>query len=299
MTLLDPTLATPRQLTLPDGRALAWYEFGDPDGVPCVYTTGTPASGLVGLGYDAGARAAGIRWISVDKPGYGHSDYDPQRSLLRYAQDVEALLDHLGLERTAVAGESGGGPHVLALAYALPARVTTALVLAGMGPGDGDWVREGMKPMNRRLFWLARRAPWLLRPALGSMGRKLADERKRAAFVEKQSSVAPPADLAVMEANPGLLELTIAGAAGAFRQGPRGAAQEMAVFGRPWGFALEDVNVPVELWHGTQDVNVPVAVAREVARRLPNCRARIYEGEGHALAFSHQEEIFGVVRDAA
>lgn len=299
MTITDPSLAVPQQLTLPDGRTLAWYEFGDPEGVPCVYTTGTPSSGVVGLGYDAGARAAGVRWISVDKPGYGHSDFDPKRSLLRYAADVEVLLDHLGLTRTAVAGESGGGPHVLALAYALPSRLTTAIVLAGMGPGEEDWVRKGMKPMNRKLFWLARRAPWLLRPALASMGRKLADERKRAAFVAKQSSVAPPADLAVMQANPGLLELTMAGAAGAFRQGPRGAAQEMGLFGRPWGFALEDVRVPVELWHGTEDVNVPVAVAREVASRLPLCRARIYDGEGHALAFSHQDEIFSAVLEAA
>src|SRR5689334_19381476 len=100
-------------MTLPDGRVLAWYEYGDPDGVPCVYTTGTPASGLMGELYDDAAREAGVRWISVDKPGYGASSFDPQRSLRGYAADVRALLEHLGLDRVAAAGESGGGPHVL------------------------------------------------------------------------------------------------------------------------------------------------------------------------------------------
>ena len=61
----------PCLLRLPDGRELAWYEFGDPEGVPCIYTAGTPESGLAGGCYDAAARRAGVRWISIDKPGYG------------------------------------------------------------------------------------------------------------------------------------------------------------------------------------------------------------------------------------
>src|SRR4051812_16891061 len=59
----------PESLRLAEGRALAWYEYGDAAGLPCVYTTGTPASGLAGATYDKAAAEAGVRWISVDKPG--------------------------------------------------------------------------------------------------------------------------------------------------------------------------------------------------------------------------------------
>ena len=88
-----------QSLQLNDGRRLAWYEYGDPQGAPCIYTTGTPASGLTGVMYDAVARETGVRFISVDKPGYGHSDFLPGRRLVDWPRDVAALADHLDLSR--------------------------------------------------------------------------------------------------------------------------------------------------------------------------------------------------------
>ena len=100
---------TSEVITLADGRRLRWHEFGDPDGSPVIYTAGTPVSGLGGALYDHAARAAGLRWISPDKPGYGGSDYHRERSLVSWADDLAALASHLGLDRFALAGESGSG----------------------------------------------------------------------------------------------------------------------------------------------------------------------------------------------
>jgi len=94
-------------ITLPDGRRLSWHEFGDPDGAPVIYTAGTPVSGLGGACYDQTARAAGLRWISPDKPGYGGSGYHRERSLTSWADDLAALASRLGLDWLALAGESG------------------------------------------------------------------------------------------------------------------------------------------------------------------------------------------------
>jgi pimeloyl-ACP methyl ester carboxylesterase len=114
---------TPDVITLPDDRRLSWHEFGDPDGAPVLYTAGTPVSGLGGAWYDQTARASGLRWISPDKPGYGGSDYQRKRSLISWADDLAALAGHLGLDRFALAGESGGGPFTLAAAHRLAGRV--------------------------------------------------------------------------------------------------------------------------------------------------------------------------------
>ena len=286
-------------MRLADGRRLAWHEFGDPTGAACLYTTGTPASGLAGSIYEKAAREVGVRFLSVDKPGYGHSDFMPERRLTDWPGDIAAMADHLGLERFAVMGESGGGPHALALAWGLPERVTVTLLVSGMGPGHEPWVREGMKPMNRRLFWLAQRAPFLLNMAMRSMARTLGDETRREKWIKRQLAAAPPADRALMERHPELMQLSLDAALDAFRQGPQGATQEMGLFAKPWGFALSEIRSRVHLWHGTEDVNVPIAVARRLGEELPSVVEHIIEGGGHALGVEHGETMLGQVLEAS
>jgi len=272
--------------------------YGDPDGVPCVYTTGTPASGLAGALHHDAARLGGVRWISVDKPGYGLSAFQPGRQLLDWPEDIVALAGHLGLDRFAVAGESGGGPHALALAHVLGSRITTAVVLAGMGPGDQAWVREGMKRQNRIMLGLAQRAPWAMVPAAGMMGWMLASPRRAERYMRKQAAVSPPADRELL-ADPRIRQILLAATRDAFRSGPRGAAQELTMLARPWGFGLREVPVHVDLWHGAEDVNVPVAIAKAVAAELPDCDARIIEGAGHGVAWTRLEEIMQRIVTAA
>lgn len=66
--------------TFADGRRLAYAEWGDPDGFPVFYFHGTPGSRLVGAFADEAAQARGFRLISVDRPGYGRSTFQPDRT---------------------------------------------------------------------------------------------------------------------------------------------------------------------------------------------------------------------------
>ena len=94
-------------ITLPDGRRLSWHEFGDPDGSPVIYTAGTPVSGLGGASYDETARAAGLRWISPDKPGYGGSGYHRERTQISWGDDLAALQSLKGQHYSKSYGGSG------------------------------------------------------------------------------------------------------------------------------------------------------------------------------------------------
>jgi pimeloyl-ACP methyl ester carboxylesterase len=288
---------TPLKLRLPDGRQLAWYEYGDAAGLPCVYITGTPASGLAGRTYDKAAAEAGVRWISVDKPGYGHSDRAKGRTLLERADDIRVLVDALGLGRFGVAGESGGGPHALALAHALPERITTAIVISGIGPGDDPHARDGMKAANRFLYGLAQRAPWALPLPIGAMARALSTDAKADRAATKLLADAPAADRAAYE-DPEFRSLFLTATRDAFRSGTAGTVDDLRVLARAWGFRLEDIRTHVDLFHGEQDVNVPVAVARRVAAALPDCDARFYPELGHMLAVPRRREVLDCVRAA-
>ena len=73
----------------------------------------------------------------------------------------------------------------------------------------------------------------------------------------------------------------------------RGLAHHVLLYARDWGFRLEDIEKEVHLWQGEEDVNVPPAMGRYQASRLPHCVAHFIPGEGHySLPFNRAEEIF-------
>lgn len=140
-----------------DGRTLMFAEWGDPDGSPIFALHGSPGSRLF-RHYDEGEYSrAGARVITYDRPGYGGSDRHLGRQVVSCVEDVAAIADELGIERFAVTGRSGGGPHALAVAARLPERVTRAACSVSPAPHDTpgfDWA-DGMDPENVRLTEVA------------------------------------------------------------------------------------------------------------------------------------------------
>jgi pimeloyl-ACP methyl ester carboxylesterase len=80
---------------------------------------------------------------------------------------------------------------------------------------------------------------------------------------------------------PKLGRLFIEGMREAFRSGIAGSNQDLGLYTKPWGFSLQDITVEVHLWHGEQDVNVPISVGRHVAEVIPSCNAHFFDEEGH------------------
>jgi pimeloyl-ACP methyl ester carboxylesterase len=72
-------------------------------------------------------------------------------------------------------------------------------------------------------------------------------------------------------------------------------AQDFILFAGDWGFRLEDIAVPVYAWHGDADKNVPFALGKAVAERIPGAEFHPCPGEGHLLVVPHLEEILRTV----
>ncbi len=296
LTLDEPLREQAGRLTLPDGRRIAFAEAGDPEGAPFLHCHGHPGSRLeVSIAHQA-ARRAGIRLIGIDRPGMGRSDFEPRRHLAAWPGDAARVADALELEQFGVLGPSGGGPYALASLHALPDRVRSCGVLAGLGPIDPLGTR-GMMPANRLQFRLAGLAPGLVRPllylALGRHRRALDDGGKLERVVEGFARALPES-----RRRPEVARLYVEETLEAFRQGSRGAAFDAYLFTRPWGFPL-DALAPdrVVLWHGTQDVHVPVAMARFVAAAVPGCDARFFDGEDHLdVIFGRLEDVMASLR---
>lgn len=103
-----------RTLTLRDGRALAYMEWGAPDGYPTFYFHGTPSSRLEGALADAAAKRFSLRLIAIDRPGQGLSTFQNGRRFRDWPRDVCELADALHIPEFGVAGHSGAGPYLFA-----------------------------------------------------------------------------------------------------------------------------------------------------------------------------------------
>jgi pimeloyl-ACP methyl ester carboxylesterase len=154
------TSQQPQLVRLPDGRQLAFAEYGPRQGVPCIVLSGMPGSRLAPAWAfpDALLTERDVRLLGVDRPGYGRSDPNPRMSALGVAEDLGVLCTTIGVDRVAVLGISVGAPFALACAVRWPGRVGALLLSSPMGPWEQAETRAGMSRRNRRYYALARRA---------------------------------------------------------------------------------------------------------------------------------------------
>lgn len=272
---------------LNDGRALGYAEYGQPDGIPVMFFNGTPGTRIKGSICSEAAHRAGVRLICPDRPGYGLSDPKPNRLLLQWPDDITQLADALGLSRFAVCGISGGGPHVAACAYKIPERLTGVGIISGAGPFG---LTAGTTPKLRGVMRLLARYPGSVRPVVWLIVRALT--RWPDATVKRLTATKVIPDQEALRDHGEAYKLDTLEA---FRQGASGFVGDLTILARPWGFRLEDIAVPVFLWHGDLDDTVVPEVARYMAATIPNCTATFFPDAGHLVFARHMDTVFAAV----
>jgi len=276
-------------LRLEDGRLLGYAVYGDPEGWPIFYFHGFPGSRLEAQLADRVAARMGIRLIALDRPGFGLSDFKPRRTIFEWPDDVVKIADALGINRFATIGVSGGGPYAAACALKIPQRLTAVAIVCGLGPLDTPNGTDRMVRTNHLIFFLGRRLPWLAKISLWRIAYQV--RRNPEGTLRRMIVALPDPDKAVL-ARPEVKTAMKDNVVEAFRGGSRGAACELLLYTRPWGFLLQDIATRVNLWHGEQDVSVPPTMGQYQARTIPNCRAIFYPSEGHfSLVINHMEEV--------
>jgi len=260
------TTVIERDLAMDDGATLHVYDTGR-GGLPLIWHHGTPNTGAPPAPLFAAAERLGVRWLAWDRPGYGGSSPRPDRPVSSAAGYAAAVADALDLERFAVMGHSGGGPHALACAALLPDRVLAAVAVASLAPYDAEGLdyTDGM---------CASGVAALLSAAAG----RPAKEAHDAADGEEYDPEFTAADLTALDGEWGWFGSVVAAAA---PSGRAPAIDDDLAYVRPWGFDPAEVSAPTLLLHGTADRIVPVAHSRWLAARIPHAELRVGEGDGH------------------
>jgi pimeloyl-ACP methyl ester carboxylesterase len=292
-----------KTIQLSDGRTLAYLDIGDPEGRPVFYFHGGPGSRLQGLLFDELNQQLGIRMIASDRPGYGLSDFQEDRTYLDWPDDVSELADQLGIDRFAVLGWSSGGPYAAAVAHGIPQRLAVAAIVAGEGPYASDDFPQSLltEDIHKLLIWSANNGPWLMR-TLFTMARIMIFSDP-AGFAEDAGGFDLGFDLSAKdkqfftrdfrrEFSAELVE--------ALRQGAEGWTLDFTIERLEWPFELEEIHAPMVLvFHGEEDTAVHPRIGEYVCMRIPSCdEPTIYPGEGHSVVYYRYEEIIQAMLEA-
>ncbi|HEX8898046.1 MAG TPA: alpha/beta hydrolase [Chthoniobacterales bacterium] len=266
-------------LTLRSGATVALSEYGDPAGAPVFFCHGWPSSRTMAeLAHEAGGEL-GARIISPDRPGIRDSQFQPNRRLIDWPPLLTEIADSFGIQRFRILAISGGAPYAYASGWMTPRRVEKIAVVSGAPPLDKLKELDGLLPIHRRMLQLRSRRPGLLKP-LFYLARPFAAMRMPIRLRPLLLKFLQPCDANVLRESRAF-EVCFESARQAWRSSANGVMTDAEIYATSWGFRLEEIRVPVALWHGTKDRTFAPRLARDVAARLPNCEFHLVEGAGH------------------
>jgi pimeloyl-ACP methyl ester carboxylesterase len=275
-----PGMPEHRLIPRSDGGAIEVVLDGRPDGRVLLYHHGTPGSGLPSPEMVEAASARGLRYVAIARPGYAGSTRRPGRRVVDVADDAALVLDAIGASRCLTLGFSGGGPHALACAAAIPERVSAASTVGCIAPFDANGIDflAGMGRENIEEFGAAVEGPAALHAFLGRYAetlRVVTGEQVADAF----GDLVPAVDRAAIER--GYATSLAATIRHGLEPGYLGWFDDDMAFVQDWGFALTEIRVPLALWQGEQDRMVPYAHGVWLSSVLPGVRAHLLPDHGH------------------
>ena len=300
------TPALDRTMELAEGRTLAFSEWGVLDGRPIVLLHGTPGSRLMCPDIDA-TEAAGVRLITIDRPGYGRSDPRPEQTLLTWVDDFIELADHLDLPACPIVGWSGGGLYALASAYRLPERVTTIALAGSPGlTGEVPGALEELSSEGRALIELLHRDH---AAGAAAIARHCQDYNGEGLFLPFKFRALPhtrrternrfmlssgDADDQVAE-GPGIAGAIQTWLAEGARQGSAGFVQDWVNRVDREGFGVADIRQDVHVWIGEEDRRISRFHADYLVATIPRARLYPLPGEGHRFLFAHWGDVLAAL----
>lgn len=233
--------------------AVEYVELGDGGGTPALAIHGTPGGSDQGALMGRFLASAGFRVIAPSRPGYlGTPLTDAVATPDGQADLYAALLDELGIDRTAVLAWSGSGPSSYRFAAKHPERLTALTAAAAVSK------RYEVEATTTDGFMFGTRAGnWLMRVLV-----KHAPEQVVQGELDAEGDLTKEQleDLTakVMD-DPEMRSFALGMALTVETRGERHAGYEndLAQFAEITDLGLAEIEAPVLLIQGTADIDVP------------------------------------------
>ncbi|XP_026445626.1 uncharacterized protein LOC113346296 isoform X1 [Papaver somniferum] len=283
------------RVKLSDGRHLAYKEHGVPKDeakYKIAYIHGFDSYRLntIPLSPEL-AEELGIYMVSFDRPGYGESDPNPKRTEKGIALDVEELADQLNLgNKFYVLGFSMGGQATWGCLKYIPHRLAGATLVAPVinywWPGfPADLSKEAYQKQFLQDQWTLRVAHYTPFLTYWWNTQKLFPA---SSVASKAPGIFSAQDLELLPKIPPVDKAPIR------QQGEfESLYHDLNVGFGKWEFDPMDLENPfadsegaVHLWHGDEDLLVPVSLQRYIVGKLPWIQYHELKGAGHLFPYA-------------
>ncbi|TPJ82293.1 alpha/beta hydrolase [Mesorhizobium sp. B2-6-2] len=267
-------------LQLASGRRVGVFETGKSNGSGVFYMRGFPSSRLEAKLIEDQAAEAGVRLIALDRPGIGKSSPVHRFGIMQWPAAVDEVADTMAIRRYSVLGFSAGAAFALACAAATPDQVAGCVLISPVAPAA---VLATASTGITRLAWqiLQITPDALLRPLLSFSLRGIVHARpdQLADMLAHNAERLGVGDRAVLQ-DEAVRRAFAAAVAEGYVQGPRTNQDQAIALARPWGFDLDQIDLPVRIYHGAHDQIMPAKAARALAAGLRH-GTLFMQPEGH------------------
>ena len=281
-------------VTTPDGRRLAYLEVGDPHGPLVLHNHGGPGSRLEARLLADSAATNGLRLVCVDRPGMGQSSAQKARSYTGWADDLVTVADALGQREFGVTGWSEGGPWALAAAaYIDPSRLrhVSSIAPGSYGAFGDNSAAQYLSKIDALGGTLALRFKPGFRLMYATLG--LTAKRFRTSFSKQIRKNVNDYDREIL-LRPEIGQGFADSCAECFAHGSVGLVRDAEMLYRRWAFGVKQIERPVHMWQGLDDLLVPDPINKAVADAMPGAVWHPVEGAGHFVAVGAADEIFAI-----
>lgn len=223
----------------------------------------------------------GVLSIAFGRSGYVGSTPKPGRITIDIAHDVAELADFLGVKRMVNVGLSGGGQH--AIATGLDPRSVGVVTSGSLAPFEemGEDFYLGMQQADIDEYADALRdIKDLVKRFQGGLATDPSAQftPKEVSANDKRAQQSPSWKILFESC-----DLTM-------KSGWDWVADDYSSYLRPWGFDPREIRVPVILWQGGLDKNVPPQHGQWLAKNIPNSKLKLIEDESHVGLYINYEQ---------
>jgi len=274
-------------LALFDGRKLEYTEFGDPEGTPVIYFHGILHAREKFHPFSSYPEKHGLRIIAPERPGFGKTSMQAERSLRTYTQDIAQLVKHLNIDTFYVLGDGDGGPAALACANLLGDRVRKAAVVGCM-PDPTFEHMENIMSFDRKLMIMAKSTPKaILNPFCRMILKALRRNNNYFRLMFNEFCKADQAVISTSEHE----KLFQTSMDNLLKENVDGFIDDYFSRLYLWDFSVGATTTEVDMWHGEEDCFSNIRSAKSIAYALPHCNRHFLKGHGHYLFISHIDDI--------